>query len=448
MPRRRLAETERDYAGAAALLEGLSGNLRDATLYSSLCERRDRVARLDQQILKAVQARDLENLHPMVVQLLELIPERDDLRRLVEFFTKQDEARHLIEERRDVVRAEALIETVPEYLRDGKLMDSLRVLKERAARLVNVIREERKARHLMDLRQPLEELDRLTPGRDDLKRMIKAVAKNEEAQKLVENRGDYTGALALLEHLPESLRHAKLYSALSSRRDRVNALRKEIEDDLVARRINRLRLKIEEFSRLQKESICDPLSGRALLDVVSTHDEAHDLVVTTKDYDGAVALMNDLPEHLRDHTFYQSLVHKCACISIDKIINECNTFIENHGNHGILNPLITTTTIHQARETGLDAMRLRERLASGIDRHRIFLSEQRLDQPSTNINIYEQYLNKLDYLYKLYTGLTGQPNQYLQTSRRKYIKPDYNTLILFILSLISLLIITLCIYYS
>ena len=162
----------------------------------------------------------------------------------------------------------------------------LRVTQRSAARLGQEIREEQEAGHLTGLRQTLEELDRLTPGRDDLQGMIKAVANNEKAQQLVEKHDDYTRALALLEDLPENLRDAGLYASLCDRRDRVNTLRREIGDDLGARRISQLRLKIEELSRLQQEPISDPLTGRALLEVVSTHEEADRLAEMTRDLAG------------------------------------------------------------------------------------------------------------------------------------------------------------------
>ena len=44
--------------------------------------------RLDQQILEAVQAQDLEDLRPKVVELLELTPQREDLRRLLGIFNE------------------------------------------------------------------------------------------------------------------------------------------------------------------------------------------------------------------------------------------------------------------------------------------------------------------------------------------------------------------------
>ena len=281
-----------------------------AALYSSLCERRDRVARLDHQILEAVQSQDLENLRPEVSELLELTPKREDLRQLFRIFKKQDDARQLIEERRDVVRAAAILEEVPEFLRDPRTIQSLRALEDRAARLGQEIREEQDAGHLTGLRQKVEELDRLAPGRDDLQGMIKVAHDNEKAQQLLEKHDDYTRALALLEDLPENQRDADLYASLCGRRDRVNTLHREIGDDLGARRISQLRLKIEELTRLQRKPVSDALTGRTLLEVVSTYEEADRLAETMRDYAGAIALLDDLPEHLRDGTLYSSLCER------------------------------------------------------------------------------------------------------------------------------------------
>ena len=201
------------------------------------------------------------------------------------------------------MRAAAILEEVPEFLADARTIQSLRALEDRAARLGQEIREEQDAGHLTGLRQKVEELDRLTPGRDDLKGMIKVADINEKAQQLVEKHDDHTRALALLEDLPENLRDADLYASLCGRRDRVNTLRREIGEVLGARRISQLRLKIEELTRLQRKPVSDPLTGRTLLEVVSTHEEAHRLAETMRDYAGAIALLDDLPARpARRHT--------------------------------------------------------------------------------------------------------------------------------------------------
>jgi formylglycine-generating enzyme required for sulfatase activity/serine/threonine protein kinase len=81
---RHLGEQAHDYAAAARLLEEIPEHLRDTRLYQGLCNRRDRAALLDQDIRQSVAAARLEHLWPLVTTLLELQPERDDLRRLLE----------------------------------------------------------------------------------------------------------------------------------------------------------------------------------------------------------------------------------------------------------------------------------------------------------------------------------------------------------------------------
>jgi serine/threonine protein kinase len=80
---RQRAEQEHDYAGALALLEEVPLHLRDAALWVALCQRRDRVEQLDRHIRTAVQNGRFARLRPHVEELLQLAPQRDDLRRLL-----------------------------------------------------------------------------------------------------------------------------------------------------------------------------------------------------------------------------------------------------------------------------------------------------------------------------------------------------------------------------
>jgi hypothetical protein len=80
---RRRAEQDHDYAGAIALLEEVPLQLRDASLYVALCQRRDRVEQLDRHIRIAVQNGHFARLRSPVTELLHLTPERDDMRRLL-----------------------------------------------------------------------------------------------------------------------------------------------------------------------------------------------------------------------------------------------------------------------------------------------------------------------------------------------------------------------------
>jgi serine/threonine protein kinase len=79
---RYLAEREHDYEAAVRLLETVPAHLRDASMYEGMCRLRERVAGLDAEIRQAVQASQLIGLRPRVEALLELQPERTDLRRL------------------------------------------------------------------------------------------------------------------------------------------------------------------------------------------------------------------------------------------------------------------------------------------------------------------------------------------------------------------------------
>jgi formylglycine-generating enzyme required for sulfatase activity len=81
---RRRAELEHDYAGAVALLEEVPLPLRDAELYVRLCQRRDRVEQLEQRVRAAVAEGRFGTLRSQVEELLQLVPQRQDLRRLLE----------------------------------------------------------------------------------------------------------------------------------------------------------------------------------------------------------------------------------------------------------------------------------------------------------------------------------------------------------------------------
>jgi hypothetical protein len=77
------AELEYDYTGATALLEPIPEHLRDATLYATVCQKRDRARLLETEVRAAAKELRLAGLRPKVEELLALLPRRDDLRRLL-----------------------------------------------------------------------------------------------------------------------------------------------------------------------------------------------------------------------------------------------------------------------------------------------------------------------------------------------------------------------------
>jgi formylglycine-generating enzyme required for sulfatase activity len=81
---RQRGEASHDYAGAVALLEEVPEHLRDGALYTKLRRCRDRVAELDSRIRVAVEAMRFADVRAYAEELLRLMPERDDLRRLLE----------------------------------------------------------------------------------------------------------------------------------------------------------------------------------------------------------------------------------------------------------------------------------------------------------------------------------------------------------------------------
>ena len=83
------AERDHDYAAAATLLEQVPEHLRDAGLYTSVCQKRDRVRVLEPEIRAAAKELRFAGLRPKVEELLQLLPQRTDLQRLLATLPKE-----------------------------------------------------------------------------------------------------------------------------------------------------------------------------------------------------------------------------------------------------------------------------------------------------------------------------------------------------------------------
>jgi formylglycine-generating enzyme required for sulfatase activity len=81
---RDLVEYDHDYDEAARVLEGVPEHLRDASFFDLVHRARGQIAQLDREIEEAVRANRFANLRAKVGALLELQPQRADLRRLLE----------------------------------------------------------------------------------------------------------------------------------------------------------------------------------------------------------------------------------------------------------------------------------------------------------------------------------------------------------------------------
>jgi formylglycine-generating enzyme required for sulfatase activity len=78
-----LSEQRHDYASAVCLLEGLPEAFRDSAFLDVVRERRDRVARLRQEVQGAARALRFAGLRDRVEELLDLVPEDEEARRLL-----------------------------------------------------------------------------------------------------------------------------------------------------------------------------------------------------------------------------------------------------------------------------------------------------------------------------------------------------------------------------
>jgi formylglycine-generating enzyme required for sulfatase activity/serine/threonine protein kinase len=88
---RQLLERQHDYVAAIEVLEGVPDHLRDGSLYELALRRRDRAAQLDREIQEAVRSSRFFGLGVKVSALLELQPQRQDLRRLLEVLATEVE---------------------------------------------------------------------------------------------------------------------------------------------------------------------------------------------------------------------------------------------------------------------------------------------------------------------------------------------------------------------
>src|SRR5262249_31760550 len=71
---RGLLEEEHDYAAAAEALQTVPEHARDRALYRAACDKRDRVAVLEEEIRQAVQSARLHGLRSRIETLLKLKP--------------------------------------------------------------------------------------------------------------------------------------------------------------------------------------------------------------------------------------------------------------------------------------------------------------------------------------------------------------------------------------
>ncbi|WP_417380091.1 SUMF1/EgtB/PvdO family nonheme iron enzyme [Gimesia sp.] len=82
---------ENDYSGAAAILEKIPGSLRNLNMYSTAVEKRDRVVELDTIISSALKEMRVVGIRWHVIELFDLLPQRDDLEKLLQHLPQNPE---------------------------------------------------------------------------------------------------------------------------------------------------------------------------------------------------------------------------------------------------------------------------------------------------------------------------------------------------------------------
>ena len=88
---KQLAEQTHDFVIAAQMIETLDPRWRDAKLYDKICGYRDQVAQFDARIQSDVQKGRLRFLREDVWELLQLQPQREDMRRLLDALPEESE---------------------------------------------------------------------------------------------------------------------------------------------------------------------------------------------------------------------------------------------------------------------------------------------------------------------------------------------------------------------
>ena len=152
-----LAEQTRDYATAARMIEELEPQWRDAKLYENICRARDQ-AIAAQAKSHAAQAK----AHAVQVQ---------------------EEAKALAEQMRDYATAARMMEEIEPQWRDAKLYENICGYREHVKRFEASIQDAVQKGRLRFLRGSVQELLKLQPQRDDMRRLLDVLPEVPELAK-------------------------------------------------------------------------------------------------------------------------------------------------------------------------------------------------------------------------------------------------------------------------
>ena len=145
-----LAEQTRDFATAARMIEEIEPQWRDATLYDKICRDRDQV--------RATQAK----AHAVQVQ---------------------EEAKVLAEQTRDYATAARMMEEIEPQWRDVKLYENICGYRDHVKRFEASIQDAVQEGRLRFLRGSVQELLKLQPQRDDMRRLLDVLPEEPELAK-------------------------------------------------------------------------------------------------------------------------------------------------------------------------------------------------------------------------------------------------------------------------
>ena len=177
---------------AMSILEGLCPDQRDCELSRELVELRGGLTILEDEFRADFAAGHAAELRPKLVELSRLTSRKEDLRRLKGLADEIEEIAiswRRARENHEYSRAVALLERLPESLRDRGVYRDLIARRDRVADLELTVREAVRSRRFSALRPDVEELLQLVPDHADLTPLREILSVHQEAIDLLSTEG-------------------------------------------------------------------------------------------------------------------------------------------------------------------------------------------------------------------------------------------------------------------
>lgn len=343
------AEDEHDYARAVSLLEELPVELRDTKLYRSLLSKHEAIVKLENERAKYVRTKQREQLRETVDALLKLCPNRVDLCSLRDMLMNHAIAEALFRSSHDSNEVLELLDRVSPDLRDPDLYGEALRRRRLVGPLEQEIRKSLKARKALGLRSHVEQLQSLAPEKAEYRQLLDAILVQERAARLLADDAVLEAA-ALLDGLPAEVHDGELFAKVMPLRDKVlhggKLLCRNIRElrfeqiGIICNKLcvmipksrdcrllralgerakalagtnpavsesERIAVIVELFGKVPA-AIRDPVQYKAF--VTFAHECAAQLVNADRDYDAGIAILEGLPEDVRDPNLFQELADR------------------------------------------------------------------------------------------------------------------------------------------